>query len=145
MEIKCPHCGQRNRAPASKLDNDPTCGKCHELLLNGPINADPKMLAELIADSAIPVAVDFWAPWCGPCLMFAPTYKSLAEKLGGAVVFAKMDTEAHQEVGIKFNIRSIPTLATFFRGKELGRTIGALPAPELERLVRQLVERAAKA
>lgn len=145
MEIKCPHCGQRNRAPAGKLGSDPTCGTCHEPLLNSPINADPKMLAELIADSAIPVVVDFWAPWCGPCLMFAPTYKSLAEKRGGAVVFAKMDTEDHQEVGAKFNIRSIPTLATFFRGKELGRTVGALPASELEELVRRLIEQTAKA
>ena len=145
MEIKCPHCGQRNRAPAGKLDSDPTCGKCHGPLLNSPINADPKMLAELIAESTIPVVVDFWAPWCGPCLMFAPTYKSLAEKLGGAVVFAKMNTEAHQEAGAQFNIRSIPTLATFFRGKELGRTIGALAAPELEKLVRRLIGQTAKA
>ncbi|TCT10113.1 thioredoxin TrxC [Paralcaligenes ureilyticus] len=144
MEIKCPHCGQRNRVPAGNLDGDPTCGKCHNLLLNSPINADSKMLAELIAGSAIPVVVDFWAPWCGPCLRFAPTYQSLAEKLGGTVAFVKVDTEAHQEIGAKFNIRSIPTLATFFRGRELGRTSGALPAAELEKLVRGLIEQAQK-
>jgi thioredoxin 2 len=78
-------------------------------------------------------------------VIFAPTYKSLAAKLGGAVVFAKMDTEAHQEIAAKFNIRSIPTLATFFRGKELSRTSGALPAAELEKLVQQLIEQTSKA
>lgn len=138
MEIKCPHCRQRNRVPVEKLGQSVNCGKCHDPLLNAPVDVDAASLKELIASSAVPVLVDFWAPWCGPCRMFAPTFKSAAGKFGGSVVFAKLDTEAHPSVGQQFNIRSIPTLAAFLHGEELGRVSGALPAGELEKLVLQL-------
>lgn len=140
MEIKCPHCGQRNRVPASKLASLASCGKCGEPLLNSPVDADPGILSELISQSAVPVLIDFWAPWCGPCLAFAPTFKAMASKLGGKVVFVKMNTEAYQEAGQKFNIRAIPTLAAFFQDKELTRTTGALSASDLEKLVFQLID-----
>ncbi len=138
MEIACPHCGQRNRVPAERLAQGPVCGKCREALLSAPVNAGPELLAALIAQDSLPVLVDFWAPWCGPCVGFAPTFKAAAAKYGGRVVFAKLDTEAHQAVGAQHNIRSIPTLASFRKGRELGRISGALPPAQLEQLVRQL-------
>ena len=138
MEIACPHCGQRNRVPAERLAQGPVCGKCREALLSAPVNAGPELLAALIAQDSLPVLVDFWAPWCGPCVGFAPTFKAAAAKYGGRVVFAKVDTEAHQAVGAQHNIRSIPTLASFRKGRELGRISGALPPAQLEQLVRQL-------
>ena len=138
MEIVCPHCGQRNRVPAERLAQGPVCGKCREALLSAPVNAGPELLAALIAQDSLPVLVDFWAPWCGPCVGFAPTFKAAAAKYGGRVVFAKLDTEAHQAVGAQHNIRSIPTLASFRKGRELGRISGALPPAQLEQLVRQL-------
>ena len=138
MEIVCPHCGQRNRVPAERLAQGPVCGKCREALLSAPVNAGPELLAALIAQDSLPVLVDFWAPWCGPCVGFAPTFKAAAAKYGGRVVFAKLDTEAHQAVGAQHNIRSIPTLASFRKGRELGRISGAVPPAQLEQLVRQL-------
>ena len=138
MEIVCPHCGQRNRLPAERLAQGPVCGKCREALLSAPVNAGPELLAALIAQDSLPMLLDFWAPWCGPCVGFAPTFKAAAAKYGGRVVFAKLDTEAHQAVGAQHNIRSIPTLASFRKGRELGRISGALPPAQLEQLVRQL-------
>jgi thioredoxin 2 len=138
MEIKCPHCGRRNRAPAHKFSSAPDCGACGQPLLNGPIDVGPAALSELISDSPVPVLVDFWAPWCGPCRVFAPTFKAAAAVHGGPVIFAKVDTEAHREIALQYNIRSIPTLASFSKGKEIGRVTGALPAAELEKLVGRL-------
>lgn len=139
MEIRCPHCGQRNRAAASRLASAASCGKCQQLLFNRPVNVDPPTLAELIAESAVPVLVDFWAPWCGPCRSFAPVFEAVAGQQNGALVFAKVDTELHQGFGQQYNIRAIPTLAGFFRGKELLRKTGALPAAELGKIVQQLL------
>ena len=142
MQLACPHCSQRNRVPAERLAQDPACGKCHQPLLNAPVDAERGTLAELLSQEQLPVLVDFWAPWCAPCRGFAPTFKTAAERFAGSAVFAKVNTEADPGLGQQYNIRAIPTLLAFFNGREIGRVSGALPAPELERLVRQTVERA---
>jgi thioredoxin 2 len=144
MEIKCPHCGKRNRAPAKKMGPGAHCGACGEPLLSAPIEVSQAALAELIADSPVPVLVDFWAPWCGPCRMFAPTFSAAAQRHGGAMVLAKVDTEAEQQMGAQFGIRSIPTLAAFFNGQELQRVSGALPPAELDRFSRAVLQMASK-
>ena len=145
MQITCPHCSQRNRLPANRLAQEPACGKCHEPLLDAPVDAGALNFAELVSQQQLPVLVDFWAPWCAPCRSFAPTFKAAAEKFTGDAIFAKVDTEAEPDLGRQFNIRSIPTLVAFFKGQELARISGALSAAELERMVRQIVERASHA
>lgn len=141
MEITCPRCSQRNRVPVDRITQEPSCGKCHQPLLDAPVTADAPTLAALIAQPHLPVLVDFWAPWCGPCRGFAPTFKAAAARFAGQALFAKVDTEAEPALGQQFNIRAIPTLLTFVNGREAGRVSGALPAGELERLIRQMIER----
>lgn len=135
MQIRCPHCNKLNRVDEARLGDHPNCGACGESLLAGVLSVDSQGLDDLLKQSSLPVLVDFWAPWCGPCRMFAPTFEAAAKKHGEKVIFAKLDTEANQAAGAKFNIRSIPTLAVFHRGAELGRVSGALPAAQLEELV----------
>lgn len=144
MQIRCPHCNKLNRVDGTRLGEHPVCGACGQALLAGVHAVDDQGLADLLAQSSLPVLVDFWAPWCGPCRMFAPTFEAAAQKHGEKVIFAKLDTEANQATGAKFNIRSIPTLAAFHRGQELGRVSGALPPAQLEELVSNVLTHAAK-
>ena len=139
MLITCPHCLKTNRIPIEKINRNPICGVCKKDLLSLPITANAGNFQELIAQSAIPVIVDFWAPWCGPCKMFAPTFANNAIKYANRILHAKVDTEAEQSLGSAYNIRSIPTLAVFKAGKEVERISGALSAPQLDQFTMRLL------
>lgn len=145
MQIRCPHCQKLNRVDDARLAEQPSCGACGDPILAGVLPVDDQGLNDLIGQSSLPVLVDFWAPWCGPCRMFAPTFEAAAKKHGQSLIFAKLDTQANQATSAKFNIRSIPTLAVFHRGQELGRVSGALPPAQLEELVGNVLAHTAKA
>jgi len=138
MIIHCPHCSKGNRVPPEKLNQTPICGACQQELLSLPINATATNFSELVSQTVMPVIVDFWAPWCGPCKMFGPTFQASAIAHANRVLFVKVNTEAEQVLGSQWNIRSIPTLAGFKNGKEVNRVSGALPPAQLEQFVNQL-------
>ncbi|MDP2229302.1 thioredoxin TrxC [Methylotenera sp.] len=142
MQIKCPHCGKENRFPIEKVGANPICGACRKGLLSEPIVLNQTNINEVLSQSILPVIINFWASWCGPCKMFAPTFKASAAKFVNQVIYAKVDTEAEQMLGTKYNIRSIPTLAYFWKGKELGRVSGAMPAGQLNELVIKVIQAA---
>jgi len=125
--IVCPHCHTTNRVQPGDLDNAPDCGKCHKPLFNAhPAELDEAAFDRHINRNEIPVLVDFWAPWCGPCRMMAPAYEQAAGLLEPQVRVAKVNTEEAQSLGARFNIRSIPTLALFVGGREVARQAGAM-------------------
>ncbi len=134
--IVCPHCHAVNRVPADRLAQDPRCGQCHQPLFSGhPVALTAATFGKHIQRSDIPVLVDFWAPWCGPCKMMAPQFEQAARLLEPGVRLAKVDTEAEQQLGAQFGIRSIPTLALFSGGREIARQPGAMGAQEIVRWV----------
>ncbi|MGR7922722.1 thiol reductase thioredoxin [Zobellella denitrificans] len=134
----CPACGAKNRVPATRLQQEPQCGKCKTALLPaGPLTLDGPRLERLLAHETLPLVVDFWAPWCGPCKMMAPVFEAAAGELQGRLRLAKLDTEAHPQAAARFGIRSIPTLIVFSGGKELARQSGALPAGQLRQWLAQ--------
>ena len=139
MLIRCPHCDKWNRLNSEKLDDFPICGSCKKDLLTKPINLDSDSVNSLLKSSKKPILIDFWAPWCGPCRMFAPTFESSSEKYVNDVIHAKIDTEENYAAGQQFNIRSIPTLVGFKNGVEINRVSGALPPKELEQFIHQLI------
>ena len=135
MIIHCPHCNKGNRLPAERLKQTPVCGACQQELLALPINATAANFSELVTQSVMPVIVDFWAPWCGPCKMMAPVFAQFAKQQRGQAIVAKVDTERNPGVAARFAIRSIPTIALLKQGKEVARQVSAVPMGQLEQMV----------
>ncbi len=140
MELVCPDCGAVNRVPDERLADHPKCGKCGGLVLPGkPVELGSASFSKFVSRSGLPVVVDFWAPWCGPCKIFAPVFSQVAGELNTRYRFAKVNTEAEQGLAAQFGIRSIPTLAIFKDGREVTRISGALDAASLKRWLQQNV------
>lgn len=137
LHLVCPHCHAINRVPQTRLKQGPSCGQCHQPLFTGhPAELTGANFGKHISRNDIPVLVDFWAPWCGPCKMMAPQFIQAASLLEPQVRFVKVDTEAEQSLGAQYNIRSIPTLALFKGGREVARQAGAMSAQDIVRWVR---------
>lgn len=143
LHIVCPHCHTTNRVAAEHLGHAPDCGKCHQPLFNGhPAALDEAAFAKHIARSDVPVLVDFWAPWCGPCRMMAPAFEAAAQQLEPQVRLAKVNTEEAQQLAGQLQIRSIPTLALFYRGREIARQPGAMGQADIVRWARAALAQA---
>lgn len=130
--IVCPHCGSTNRVAADKPLEQGRCGKCHEALFDGqPANVDAAAFDRQITRSDVPVVVDFWADWCGPCHMMAPSFEAAARELEPKMRFLKLDTEANPQVAARYDIRGIPNLIVFRHGEILAQRAGAMDARTL--------------
>jgi thioredoxin 2 len=137
LNVVCPHCAAVNRVPSARLADGPACGRCKDVLFAGaPASVDEQGFARHVAESDIPVLVDFWAPWCGPCVSMAPAYTEAAAELEPAMRVLKVNTEEAPQLSARLNIRSIPTLAVFKGGKEVARTAGALSRQQLVQFAR---------
>ena len=134
--IVCPACNAVNRIPADKLNAAPRCGKCHQAMFSGqPLELTVANFQQHINRNDIPLVVDFWAPWCGPCKMMGPAFAQAAAHLEPGVRLAKVNTEAEQNIGAQLGIRSIPTMIVFRNGREVARQAGAMAAPDIIRWV----------
>lgn len=129
VRLSCLACGQMNRVPADRLHDHPRCGVCGEDLLPGkPREVEPGTLERAIRNDDLPLVIDFWAPWCGPCRMMAPEFARAAAMLGNSARFVKLDTQAFPQSAARFGIRGIPTLVIAKSGREIARRSGAMPA-----------------
>jgi thioredoxin 2 len=140
----CPHCGQKNRTLYERVGEEGNCGKCKQALPPPaePLEADSAAhFDRLIQDSALPVVVDFWAPWCGPCRMVAPELVKVAAKSSGKFLVVKVNAEALSALGQRYAVQSIPLMAVFHRGRELGRSAGARPAAAIETFIHDAILR----
>ncbi len=137
IHVVCPQCGAINRIPASRLDARPKCGKCgHPLFSGHPVELTGNTFAKHLSRNDIPLLIDFWAPWCGPCKMMAPAFTQAAAELEPHIRLAKVNTEKEQNIAAQFGIRSIPTLVLFMNGVEKDRQPGAMDSSNIVQWVR---------
>ena len=134
MHVVCPHCDTVNRVPQARIAAGGKCGQCHRPLFEGhPLALDGRRFEQHLAKSDIPLLVDFWAKWCGPCRGMAPEFERAAARLEPRLRLVKIDVDAEPELAQRYDIRSIPTLLLLHHGRALDRTAGAMPADALER------------
>jgi len=134
--IVCPHCDAVNRVPSQRLAEHPTCGKCKQPLFDGhPVALSDASFDQHLTRSELPLVVDFWAEWCGPCKMMAPAYEQAAAQIEPRARLAKVDTEQNQLLAQRYNIRSIPTVALFKGGKQVASQPGAMNLPQLQQWI----------
>ena len=134
MHVVCPHCSAINRVPEERLQQQPQCGSCHQALFGPePLALGDADFERFVARSELPLLVDFWAPWCGPCRAMAPQFEQAAQMLQGRAVLAKVNSDDNPQASVRHRIRSIPTLLLFRNGQEVRRHSGAMPAREILR------------
>ncbi|MET0349716.1 MAG: thioredoxin TrxC [Rhizobacter sp.] len=132
MHVACPHCLTTNRVPDERLGEAPVCGRCGQALLpDTPVELDDSNFDTFVARSELPVVVDFWATWCGPCRQMAPQFEAAARELKGCAVLVKVDSDASPRTAGRFGIRSIPTLVKLDKGQEVKRQPGAVGAAQI--------------
>jgi len=137
--VACPFCGVLNRVYMERVADRPKCGNCSKpILLDRPIAISDASFDKVTTDTTVPVVVDFYADWCGPCKMMAPLLDDIAHKRAGELLIVKLDTDKNPLTGQRFGIRGIPTLIAFRKGQEVGRRVGAVPPAELETFLKSI-------